>query len=314
LTVSQRLCYLSKRLKSRSTPSRPADLLATLKVITGFNTDIEFQGKVYHVQTEDKGLARPVVMTLVYDRGTILASKRTPYDDLIASGLDEDVLSERLQKQHRTICAAIRAGRIEDLKRMSEKDAARAPEPGGALAGMPVIPKPEGLPLDIPLDGFISDPTISGPIPKPAVHEELDLLSTTPEPEADDYAIIEADVIVPDDAVMVVSEMSGRDRPANSKLAIELLGANRFRSGDSKIVTFLVCRGSQSKVVAEAKIMVKLLGSSFRPVIFHTETDKNGIASLQIHIPNFTEGRAALLARAVSDGEEVELRRVITQK
>ncbi len=310
----RRLCYLSKRLKSRSTLSRPADLLATLKVITGFNTDIEFQGKVYHVQTEDKGIARPVVMTLVYDRGTILASKRTPYDDLIASGLNEDVLSERLQKQHRTICAAIRAGRIEDLKRMSEKDAARAPEPEGALAGMPIIPKPEGMPLEIPPDGFISDPTISPPIPKPAVHEELDLLSTSPEPEADDYAIIEADVIVPDDAVMVVSEMSGRERPANSKLAIELLGANRFRSGDSKIVTFLVCRGSQSKVVAEAKIMVKLLGSSFRPVIFHTETDKNGIASLQLHIPKFTEGRAALLARAVSGGEEVELRRVITQK
>lgn len=283
-------------------------------MITGFNTDIEFQGKVYHVQTEDKGLSRPVIMTLVYDRGTILASKRTPYDDLVSSGLDEDVLAERLQKQHRTICAAIRAGRIEDLKRMSEKDAARAPEPEGALAGMPVIPKPEGMPLEIPAEGFISDPTISSPIPKPAIHEELDLLSTTPEPEAEDYAIIEADVIVPDDAVMVVSEMSGRDRPANNKLAIELLGANRFRSGDSKIVTFMVCRGSQSKVVSGAKIMVKLLASSFRPVIFHTETDKNGIASLQLQIPKFNEGRAALLARAVSGGEEVELRRVITQK
>ena len=283
-------------------------------MITGFNTDIEFQGKVYHVQTEDKGLSRPVIMTLVYDRGTILASKRTRYDDLVSSGLDEDVLAERLQKQHRTICAAIRAGRIEDLKRMSEKDAARAPEPEGALAGMPIIPKPEGMPLEIPAEGFISDPTISSPIPKPAIHEELDLLSTTPEPEAEDYAIIEADVIVPDDAVMVVSEMSGRDRPANNKLAIELLGANRFRSGDSKIVTFMVCRGSQSKVVSGAKIMVKLLASSFRPVIFHTETDKNGIASLQLQIPKFNEGRAALLARAVSGGEEVELRRVITQK
>lgn len=283
-------------------------------MITGFNTDIEFQGKIFHVQTEDKGLERPVVMTLVYDRGTILASKRTPYDDLVAAGFDEDALAERLQKQHRTICAAIRAGRIEDLKRMSEKDAARAPEPESALAGMPTIPKPEGLPLELPPAGYVSDPAISTPIPKPAIYEELDLLSTTPEPEAEDYAIIEEDVIVPDDAVEVVSEMSGRDRPANNKIAIELLGANRFRSGDSKIVTFMVCRGSQSKVVSEAKIMVKLLGSSFRPVIFHTETDKNGLASLQIHIPTFTEGRAALLARAVSGGEEVELRRVITQK
>ena len=283
-------------------------------MITGFNTDIEFQGTVYHVQTEDKGLARPVLMTLVYDRGTILASKRTPYDDLVATGLDENALAERLQKQHRTICAAIRAGRIEDLKRMSEKDAARVNEPEFATAGISTIPKPEGMPLEIPPDGYISDPTISSPIPKPAVHEELDLLSTAPEPAVEDYAIIEEDVIVPDEAVMIVSEMSGRERPANNKLAIELLGADRFRSGDSKIVTFMVCRGSQSKVVPGAKIMVKLLGSSFRPVIFHTETDKNGIASVQLHIPKFTEGRAALLARAVNGSEEVELRRVITQK
>ena len=35
---------------------------------------------------------------------------------------------------------------------------------------------------------------------------------------------------------------------------------------------------------------------------------------LDVQIPKFTEGRAALLARAVSGGEEVELRRVITQK
>ena len=282
-------------------------------MITGFNTDIEFQGTVYHVQTEDKGLARPVVMTLVYDRGTILASKRTPYNDLIESGLDEDVLSQRLQKQHRTICAAIRAGRIEDLKRMSEKESTRLPGTESPVVSLPGIPKPQGLSLELPQLDFISDPVISNPIPRPGYHEELDLLSTTPEPEVNDDAIIEADVIVPDEAVVIVSEMSGRERPANNRLSIELLGAKKFRSGETTSVTFMVCRGSQGKVVGGATIMVKLLGTSFRPVIFHTETDKNGIATLQLHIPNFTEGRAALLARALSSGEEVELRRVVTQ-
>lgn len=281
-------------------------------MITGFNTDIEFQGKVYHVQTEDKGLARPVVMTLIYDRGTILASKRTPYDDLIDKGLSEDELAERLQKQHRTICAAIRAGRIEDLKRMGEKETFRPADAEVSLGGLAGIPKPESLSLDLPPSGYISDPVISNPIPRPPGHEDLDLLSTAPEPIVD--AIIEADVLVPDEAVMIVSEMSGRERPTSNKLSIELLGADRFRSGESRSVTFMVCRGSQSKVVPEAKIMVKLLGSSFHPVIFHTETDKNGIATIQLQIPKFTKGRAAVLARALSEGEEVELRRVITHK
>jgi len=30
-------------------------------VITGYNTDVEFDGVVYHVQTEDKGLQTPVM-------------------------------------------------------------------------------------------------------------------------------------------------------------------------------------------------------------------------------------------------------------
>ena len=87
-------------------------------MITGFNTDVEQDGVVYHVQTEDKGLETPLILSLVYVGGAILASKRTPYDDLVAQGFDEKALAERLNRQHKLICAAIRAGRIEDLKRM----------------------------------------------------------------------------------------------------------------------------------------------------------------------------------------------------
>src|ERR1043165_2549163 len=100
---------------------------ATRKVITGYNTDVEYDGVVYHVQTEDKGLQTPIILSLVYIGGAILASKRAPYDDLIARGFDEQILVERLQRQHKLICAAVHAGRIEDLKRMGERDAAASP-------------------------------------------------------------------------------------------------------------------------------------------------------------------------------------------
>ena len=52
-------------------------------MLTGFNTDVEYDGVVYHVQTEDKGLRTPFILSLVYTGGAILASKRSPYDDLI---------------------------------------------------------------------------------------------------------------------------------------------------------------------------------------------------------------------------------------
>src|SRR5439155_24895017 len=102
-------------------------------VITGFNTDIEHEGVVYHVQTEDKGLESPLILSLVYAGGAILASKRSRYEDLIASGFDEEVLAQRLKRQHRLICAAINAGRLAELKRMGGR-----PEDGSAEWALPL--------------------------------------------------------------------------------------------------------------------------------------------------------------------------------
>jgi hypothetical protein len=107
-------------------------------VITGYNTDVEHNGVVYHVQTEDKGLQTPIILSLVYTGGAILASKRAPYDDLIAEGFSQEVLAERLQRQHKLICAAVHAGRIEELKQLADRDAIKpapaAPTPGSQPA------------------------------------------------------------------------------------------------------------------------------------------------------------------------------------
>ncbi|MEO5857596.1 MAG: hypothetical protein ABIR33_01475 [Pyrinomonadaceae bacterium] len=272
-------------------------------MITGFNTDVEFEGTTYHVQTEDKGLARPVIMSLIYDRGTILASKRTPYDDLVKSGsVDDLVLAERLNKQHRVICAAVKGGRLEDLTRMSQASTASKGVAEPAVAGASVT-VPSATPRAFELD--------VSPIPMPipagdpaAVTKPIDL-------DLNAYAIIEEEILLPDEAVEVLSEMIGKERPVNNKLSIELLGDSRFRGGEHKSVTFMVCRGSQSKVIADAQVMIKVLGSSFRPMIFHARTDANGIAKVNLQFPTFSEGRAALLVRASSEGEEVEFRRVV---
>jgi hypothetical protein len=95
-------------------------------VITGYNTDVDYDGVTYHVQTEDKGLQTPMILTLLYVGGAILASKRTPYDDLVTSGFDEDALRKRLERQHKLVCAAVHAGRIEELKRMGDRESPAA--------------------------------------------------------------------------------------------------------------------------------------------------------------------------------------------
>ena len=84
-----------------------------------------------------------------------------------------------------------------------------------------------------------------------------------------------------------------------------------FKGGETKSISVMVCRGSGRKVVAGAEVMVKIIGSAFRPLIFHSTTDKNGLANVTLQFPKFKSGRAAFLVRAISGGEEIELRRPI---
>ena len=55
-------------------------------MITGFNTDVDHQGRVFHVQTEDKGLQNPVVESLIYCGGEIIASRSESYAELTENG------------------------------------------------------------------------------------------------------------------------------------------------------------------------------------------------------------------------------------
>ena len=289
-------------------------------MITGYNTDVEFEGVIYHVQTEDKGLSKPLILSLVYNKGTILASKRTPYEDLVQAGFDETVLEERLNRQHKLICAAIKAGRLEDLKKLSTK------EPGGTsrnskgskpkssekIATVAVTdPEPEIELLPVPRPD--SGPLMM-PIPKPDLVGlgQLEALMVPAEPVVDVVSVIDADSLLPDGAVTAIeSEMAGFERPANNNLTVEIFGDTEFRGGEKRSVGVMVCRGSERKIVARAQIMVKIIGSSFRPLIYHAETDSNGIARLEFDVPRFKSGRAAFLVRAMSGGEATELRQQV---
>lgn len=82
-------------------------------MITGFNTDIKHNEKVYHVQTEDKGVANPYIETLVYVGGEILASKKTSYAEQLKTGVDDKWIGGLMEQQHRTMIAAIKRGRFD---------------------------------------------------------------------------------------------------------------------------------------------------------------------------------------------------------
>ena len=254
-------------------------------MITGYNTDVEHNGVVYHVQTEDKGLETPLILSLVYSGGAILASKRSPYEDLIASGFSDEALSERLKRQHLLICAAIHAGRVGDLKRM-----------GGAESELASVESPGAVEAPPTLE---ADETT-----QPAAEQ---VAETPPafqaEHPADTYTIHDPRRQSP----------LGEFGKEAEGLRITLLQEQEFRAGDSLTLSILVSHlsGNAEKPMNGAVVSVKVLGTTFRPLIYSMKTQRDGIATVSAQIPKFTSGRAAILIRALAGGSETELRRVI---
>ena len=101
-------------------------------VLPGFNTDFKYKGLVYHAQTEDNGVANPVVVTLLYLKGAILASKKTSYADLLEKGSCHDDLMNLMKSQHRDIMKEVLAGKYTSP---------RSPEAGPAVEAAPAIPE-----------------------------------------------------------------------------------------------------------------------------------------------------------------------------
>src|SRR5918992_1851238 len=115
-------------------------MLLSSKMISGFNTDVNYEGCVYHVQTEDRGKENPFLESLVYIGGTIVAKKSTPYSEQLEQGATDTAIASLLKRQHQVIIAAIKAGRIDDLIRHSAKEYRQArPE---AVPQVESIPQP----------------------------------------------------------------------------------------------------------------------------------------------------------------------------
>lgn len=82
-------------------------------MITGFNSDIEHGGKVFHVQTEEKGLDNPVVITLVYCGGEIVTSLEASYADLVGDDPSpEGEVRRRMSDQHQRLIHEILRGKF----------------------------------------------------------------------------------------------------------------------------------------------------------------------------------------------------------
>jgi hypothetical protein len=78
--------------------------------LLGYNHNVKYKGRIYHVQTEDSGPGNPRLFTHLYFEGTILASKRHEYDAASA----EDVVRGLMQGQHKAILKDLKQSLLDD--------------------------------------------------------------------------------------------------------------------------------------------------------------------------------------------------------
>jgi hypothetical protein len=119
-------------------------------MVSGLNVDVEYQGVLYHVQTESGSKTHPLVVTTVFKGGAILASRKSSFADILETPDLISNLRERMTRQHKATIEELKAGKIV------QGPAIAAPQPASPPPSSS-SPKPESRSRPRTLDDMILD-------------------------------------------------------------------------------------------------------------------------------------------------------------
>lgn len=77
--------------------------------LVGYNHSLPYQGRTYHVQTEDSGLARPHIYSHLFFQGMILSSAKSEY----APELEAAAVRQLMQDQHKGLMKRLVRGELD---------------------------------------------------------------------------------------------------------------------------------------------------------------------------------------------------------
>lgn len=280
-------------------------------MLTGYNTDVSYGGEIFHVQTEDKGLNSPIILSLVYRAGTILAAKRTAYTNLIQDGVvDEVAVAQMLNRQHQILVAAIEAGKSNKLVELSrqqgERKSTALPEARSAAVTVPPQLKPVVPPTVVPVTEVPArPPKNSPPATPPVIKVEIATPQVRPVPDSRTVEALTFDQII-----------AGylQNTPASEQLRIEVLYPSKFRAGDEVTVRAAILSGGINPTHG-ATVKLQILGTKIEAQTWTGRTDFQGLVSFHVKIPVFTSGAAALIMKAQAPtGQEAEAKFMIAHK
>lgn len=318
-------------------------------MITGFNTDVKHAERVYHVQTEDRGVANPVVESLVYVGGEILLSKKSPYNDLITGDrVDEKALREMMDLQHRRVIEAVRRGRL-DKGKVGEAPADWAddtlpspdkvspaalaavhailavppePLPGTHSAPRPPAPKPSprvtaGAPAEVPRP---APAPAAVPAPPPAPPRKP---SSGASPAATSGGSASASG-APTKPPRPGSGIRSLDQvivdylaseAASEHLELSLTSDAELVSGGKVTLTLRATTSLTEKPLAGVHVSIRVV-STIRPpqILFRGVTGADGAVTSACALPDVGTGNAALIIAASSPLGNNEIKQLIKKR
>lgn len=302
-------------------------------MITGFNTDVQHGNQIYHVQTEDRGTKdNPILESLVYINGAIIAKKLTPYADKLRAGATDAAIASLLKRQHQIIIAAIKAGRVEDLVKHSNGFGQEVRESVPPIKATPVVPRLETAKkteLEKPRSGksgYLNKnsgqltrkssgqfnkntgalksnnplnvaPKVEAPQPKPA---------TPPPPvQRKRSGPLKTGSLNLDDLISdYLKRSSEQDR-----LELAVLSPSVFIAGHA--ISLRVEVKQNGRLEVDAIVTVKVIGTAFKPQVYIGRTNDDGVATFNLALPAFTSGTAAIVVEAQSSLGRGELKHLI---
>lgn len=85
-----------------------------MDILKGFNSDISYQGRNFHLQTEDWGRGNPYFVSQVFLNGAVVKTIKIPYTKVLPRGMESNSHSIQiaLETQHQSILDLLVSGQL----------------------------------------------------------------------------------------------------------------------------------------------------------------------------------------------------------
>jgi hypothetical protein len=104
---------------------------SVLRAQVGFNNNVKYNGRTFHIQTEDSGLDRPHVITHLFaDGGRVIKSRKRTYAEHVRRQDVAQYVRQLMKGQHLEMALALRDGKFDEIIE------------GRAMGGMDVLDQP----------------------------------------------------------------------------------------------------------------------------------------------------------------------------